>query len=36
MKLENSVILITGAATRVGKAVALYFASTVANIAFSY
>ena len=36
MKLENSVILITGAAMRVGKEVALYFASKGANIAFSY
>ncbi len=36
MKLANSVILITGAAMRVGKEVALYFASKGANIAFSY
>lgn len=36
MKLENSVILITGAATRVGKEVALYLASKGAHIAFSY
>ena len=36
MKLENSVILITGAAMRVGKQVALYFASKGASIAFSY
>lgn len=36
MKLENSVVLITGAAMRVGKEVALYFASKGANIAFSY
>jgi 3-oxoacyl-[acyl-carrier protein] reductase/pteridine reductase len=36
MKIENSVILITGAATRVGKEVALYFASKGAHIAFSY
>lgn len=36
MKLENSVILITGAAMRVGKEVALYFASKGANISFSY
>lgn len=36
MKLENSVILITGAATRVGKEVAVYFASKGAHVAFSY
>ena len=36
MKLEHSVVLITGAAMRVGKEVALYFASKGANIAFSY
>ena len=36
MNLENSVILITGAATRVGKEVAVYFAGKGANIAFSY
>jgi NAD(P)-dependent dehydrogenase (short-subunit alcohol dehydrogenase family) len=36
MKIENSVILITGAATRVGKEVALFFASKGAQIAFSY
>jgi len=36
MKLENSVILITGAATRVGKEVALHLASKGAHIAFSY
>ena len=36
MKLANSVILITGAAMRVGKEVALYFANKGANIAFSY
>jgi len=36
LKLANSVILITGAAMRVGKEVALYFASKGANIAFSY
>jgi len=36
MKLQNSVILITGAATRVGKALALHFASKGAHIGFSY
>ena len=36
MKLENSVVLITGAATRVGKEVALFLASKGAHIAFSY
>lgn len=36
MNLENSVILITGAATRVGKEVAVYFAGKGAHIAFSY
>ncbi|HSM24123.1 MAG TPA: SDR family oxidoreductase [Anaerolineaceae bacterium] len=36
MKFENSVILITGAATRVGKEVAVYFAGLGAHIAFSY
>jgi len=36
MKLDNSVILITGAATRVGKEVALHLASKGAHIAFSY
>ncbi|MDX9851078.1 MAG: SDR family oxidoreductase [Anaerolineaceae bacterium] len=36
MNLENSVILITGAAMRVGKEVGLYFASKGAHIAFSY
>lgn len=36
MKIKDSVILITGAATRVGKEVALYFASKGAHIAFSY
>lgn len=36
MKLDHSVVLITGAAMRVGKEVALYFASKGANIAFSY
>jgi NAD(P)-dependent dehydrogenase (short-subunit alcohol dehydrogenase family) len=36
MKIENSVILITGAAIRVGREVALFFASKGANIAFSY
>jgi len=36
LKLANSVILITGAAMRVGKEVALYFANKGANIAFSY
>lgn len=36
MKIKDSVILITGAATRVGKEVALYFAHQGAHIAFSY
>jgi 3-oxoacyl-[acyl-carrier protein] reductase/pteridine reductase len=36
MKIENSVILITGAAMRVGRELALYFASKGACIAFSY
>ncbi len=36
MKINDSVILITGAATRVGKEVALYFARKGAHIAFSY
>ena len=36
MKIEDSVILITGAAARVGKEVALHFAGKGAHIAFSY
>ncbi len=36
MKLKNSVVLITGAAVRVGRAVALYLAERGAHIAFSY
>ena len=36
MQIKNSVILITGAATRVGKEIALYFAAKGAHISFSY
>ena len=36
MKLNNSVVLITGAAMRVGRAVALHLAEQGAHIAFSY
>ncbi len=36
MDIENTVILITGAAVRVGRAVALYLAKRGAHIAFSY
>jgi NAD(P)-dependent dehydrogenase (short-subunit alcohol dehydrogenase family) len=36
MKHQNSVVLITGAATRVGREVALYLAGRGAHIAFSY
>ena len=36
MKLAGSVVVITGAAVRVGRAVALYLASKGAHIAFSY
>lgn len=36
MKLQDSVVLITGAAVRVGKAVALHLAERGAHIAFSY
>jgi NAD(P)-dependent dehydrogenase (short-subunit alcohol dehydrogenase family) len=36
MEIAGSVILITGAAARVGREVALYLASRGANIAFSY
>jgi len=36
MKLNNAVILITGAAMRVGRAVALHLAEQGAHIAFSY
>jgi NAD(P)-dependent dehydrogenase (short-subunit alcohol dehydrogenase family) len=36
MKLKDSVILITGAAARVGRAVAIYLAGKGADIAFSY
>ena len=36
MELRDSVILITGAATRVGRQVALYLARRGAHIAFSY
>ncbi len=36
MKLENAVVLITGAAMRVGKEVSLYLAAKGAHIAFSY
>jgi len=36
MKIKDSVILITGAATRVGREVAVYLAKQGANISFSY
>jgi len=36
MQIKDSVVLITGAAVRVGKAVALYLAERGAHIAFSY
>jgi len=36
MDIENAVVLITGAAERVGRAVALYLAERGAHIAFSY
>ncbi|PKL77576.1 MAG: hypothetical protein CVV25_14220 [Ignavibacteriae bacterium HGW-Ignavibacteriae-4] len=36
MEIKDSVILITGAATRVGREVALCFAEKGANISFSY
>ncbi|PKO15466.1 MAG: short-chain dehydrogenase [Chloroflexi bacterium HGW-Chloroflexi-10] len=36
MQIKNSVILITGAATRVGREIALFFAQKGANISFSY
>ncbi len=36
MQIKDSVILITGAATRVGREVALYFAERGAHISFSY
>ncbi|MFP4345376.1 MAG: SDR family NAD(P)-dependent oxidoreductase [Anaerolineales bacterium] len=36
MKIQDSVVLITGAAVRVGRAVALYLAERGARIAFSY
>lgn len=36
MKLKDSVVLITGGAVRVGRAVALYLAERGAHIAFSY
>jgi NAD(P)-dependent dehydrogenase (short-subunit alcohol dehydrogenase family) len=36
MQIQNSVILITGAATRVGREIALYFARRGAHISFSY
>ncbi len=36
MILKDSVVLITGAATRVGRQIALYLASQGAHIAFSY
>jgi len=36
MKIQGSVILITGASTRVGREIALYFAERGANISFSY
>ena len=36
MNLKDSVVLITGAAARVGRAVALHLAGKGANISFSY
>jgi 3-oxoacyl-[acyl-carrier protein] reductase/pteridine reductase len=36
MQIKDSVILITGAATRVGREIALFFAQKGANISFSY
>ena len=36
MQIKNANLLITGAATRVGKAIALYFAGLGANVSFSY
>jgi NAD(P)-dependent dehydrogenase (short-subunit alcohol dehydrogenase family) len=36
MNIQNSVVLITGAAMRVGKEIALYLAQRGANIVFSY
>ncbi len=36
MQIKDSVILITGAATRVGREVALYFAERGAHLSFSY
>jgi len=36
MKIQGSVILITGASTRVGREIALHFAERGANISFSY
>jgi len=36
MELNNAVVLITGAAVRVGRAIALHLAERQANIAFSY
>jgi NAD(P)-dependent dehydrogenase (short-subunit alcohol dehydrogenase family) len=36
MEIKNSVVMITGGAIRVGRAVALYLASRGAHIAFSY
>jgi 3-oxoacyl-[acyl-carrier protein] reductase/pteridine reductase len=36
MNIKNSNLLITGAATRVGRELALYFAGMGANISFSY
>jgi NAD(P)-dependent dehydrogenase (short-subunit alcohol dehydrogenase family) len=36
MKIKDSIILITGAATRVGREVALFFAEKGAHISFSY
>ena len=36
MKIQGSVFLITGASTRVGREIALYFAERGSNISFSY
>ena len=36
MDIQNSIVLITGAAIRVGRSIALYLAKKGANIAFSY
>lgn len=36
MNIKDSVILITGASTRVGREIGLYLANLGANISFSY